>query len=75
MAARRVRTRLPTLAAVVASIAIATAMFLVFIIAFGAAEIFEPWVLVVGALLGVTAGAGFFVVWRLRDLKRRRRSR
>ncbi|GIF71501.1 hypothetical protein [Asanoa siamensis] len=69
---RRVRQRLPTPAAVVAAVGIGSAAFLAVSIGFGAAEVFERWVLAPATAAGLIAGIWFFVAWKLRDPKRRR---
>ena len=73
VAARRVRQRMPTFAAVVAAIAIAAAVLVVFIAVLGGFGVFELWVLPVGGALGIIAGAWFFTVWWRQGPKRRRR--
>ncbi|MEV4532986.1 hypothetical protein AB0J82_04050 [Asanoa sp. NPDC049518] len=75
MDARRVRTRMPTPAAVVAALGITMAGLLVVfvpLIGFGADGILA---LVIGAAIGLTAGTTFFVTWWRRNPRRRRRTR
>ncbi len=71
--ARRVRSRMPTLAAVVATIGITMAVLLVVFIPLVAFDADGVLALVIGAVLGVTAGIAFFVTWWRRAPKRRRR--
>lgn len=70
--ARRVRSRMPTPAAVVAAVGITTAALLVLfalLVGLGADGILA---LVIGAVFGLTAGASFFVTWWRRNPRRRR---
>ncbi|GIF70205.1 hypothetical protein Ais01nite_82400 [Asanoa ishikariensis] len=72
---KRVATRMPTPAAVLGALAIAMAGLLVVfvpLVSFGADGILA---LVIGAGVGLAAGATFFVIWWRRAPKRRRRTR
>ncbi len=71
--ARRVRSRMPTPAAVVATIGITTAVLLAVFIPLVASGADGVLALMIGAVLGLTAGIAFFAIWWRRAPKRRRR--
>ncbi|GIF53307.1 hypothetical protein DFJ67_4734 [Asanoa ferruginea] len=70
--ARRVRSRLPTTAAVLAAISITlAALLLVFAVLVGTGVDAGP-ALAIGAAIGIVAGTTFYLIWRRRAPQRRR---
>jgi len=72
VAARRVRSRMPTTAALVAAISVTLAVLLVIFAVLVGTGVDPGPSLAISAVVGLAAGTTFFVTWRRRVPKRRR---